>query len=355
MKPTKSQRQLKDRMKGQKTASHVVGVRAKNFDFTKTDGNNQFWSIDLLCGDFSDHDDAMTSHREVLGSCLGALLASPAARLLVKEAAKDGWMVSISDREGYDFHLDVGERQIILDDNGLSALALGRSEYFRNVLTISLIRALRDVWQEKRHGGFDDRYGPEDILMLERVRAADCDVMTVLVAWEMRSEGRGDLWRHMIGSEEGDLAMAFSGYLERDPSSAYSGNALKAAFNQWYRSEERIQACDHETLEYMDSLVRENNMGGMAFGDEKLTPVGVEVLSCLPNKTAYLQGEGREILRDPFYVGLNDHINQTHLTQILYDMRAVCVQDVPFRDSFLAEKIFPNGEFTCEESCGEIQ
>lgn len=350
MKSNQSQRQLKDRVKGVKSAGYAV-AQPQAFDLTQE--NDDFWSLDLLCSDFSQDNDVLDNYKTILSHCVGTLLASPTARLLVKEAAKEGWMISISDREGYDFHLDVAERQIVLDDNGLSALALGRSEYFRNVLTVSLVRALRDVWQEKRHGGFDEKYAPENILKLERVRAADCDVMAVLVAWEMRGEGQGDLWRHMIGSEEGDLAMAFSGHLERNPASNFSGAALQAAFNQWYRNEERVNACDHEALEYMDSLVRENP-GHNPFGNEKLTPVGLEVLSCMPDKTAYLQGHGREILGSPFYAGLNDHINQAHLTQIMYDMNVVRVQGIPFRDAYLAEKIFPNGQFTADEST-EIQ
>ena len=348
MKPSQIQRQIKDRIKGIKTISHFGADENKTFDLTDPCGNHDFWSLELLCSDFSDHSE-MTNYKDILNWCLSTLLSSPTARLLVKEAAAEGWMISISDREGYDFHLDVAERQIILDDNGLSATALGRSDYFRNVLMVSLVRALRDVWQEKRHGGFDETYGPQEILMLERVRAADCDVMSILVAWELRGEAQGDLWRHMIGSEDGDLAMAFSGHLERNPASNFSGGALRTSFNQWYQSKERVNRCDHETLEYMDSLVRECTNTN-PFGDKKLTPVGVEVLSCMPDKTAYLQGRGKEIMSDPFYAGLDEHINQTHLTQILYDIKVVRVQSVPFRDAGLASKIFPNGEFTREEN-----
>ena len=349
MKHNQIQRQVKDRIKGIKTTPCFAVDEAATFDFTNPHGAHDFWSLDLLCSDFSDSSGETNNYKNILNTCLSTLLTSPAARLLIKEAAAEGWMISISDREGYDFHLDVAERQIILDDNGLSAVALGRSEYFRNVLMVSLVRALRDVWQEKRHGGFDETYAPEDILMLERVRAADCDVMSVLVAWELRGESQGELWRHMIGSEDGDLAMAFSGHLERNPTSNFSGDALCASFDQWYQSKERVDRCDHESLEYMDSLVRECTNTN-PFGHKRLTPIGLETLSCLPDKTAYLQGRGADILSAPFYAGLNEHINQTHLTQILYDIKVIRVQGVPFRDTGLAAKIFPNGEFTREEN-----
>ena len=73
------------------------------------------------------------------------------------------------------------------------------------------------------------------------------------------------------------------------------------------------------------------------------------VLSCLPDKTAYLQEQGHEILRDPFYSGLGDPINQAHFMQILKDIKIVRVNDVPFTDAELAAKIFPNGEFTPDD------
>ena len=216
-------------------------------------------------------------------------------------------------------------------------------------MLVSLIRALRDVWQEKRHGAFDEDYGAEEVLMLERTRAADLDIMAVLVGWELRSEGHGGLWRHLIGSEDGDIAMRFSGYMERDPSSQFNGKALAEAFTQWFRDERRVNAADHETLNYLDSVIQyHEDEKALAFGNKKLTPVGIEVLSCLSDKTAYLQHRGQEILSNPLYAGLLDSINQAHFAQIIYDLRVTSVQGVPFRNAVLAEMIFPGGEFTAE-------
>ena len=283
----------------------------------------------------------------VLLWAVSQLSVSPTARSMIDEAQKGGWSIALQTLDGPDFHLDVPEKLIVLNNHSLPLDALVRSEFFKNTLLISFVRALRDVWQEKRHGAFDERYGAEDVLMLERVRAADLDVVAVLTAWELRGEGRGGLWRHLIGAEDGDIAMRFSGYLERDPSALFNGKALAEAFIQWFRDDRRVDACDHEALNYLDMVVCECE-GGAAFGQEKLTPVGVEVLSCLPDKTAYLRNQGSEILSNPLYIGLGDTINQAHFAQIIYDLRVTRVQNVPFRDSGLANKIFPNGEFTLE-------
>jgi hypothetical protein len=289
---------------------------------------------------------APDSYKDFLKESIALLGSSPSARLMIREASHLGWKLGISDRTGHDFHLDVPEKQIFLDNCGLSPAALARSGYFRHKVLISLVRALRDAWQEKRHGGFDTHYGPENILLLERVRAADCDVISMLVAWELRGEGFGDVWRHLLGSEEGDMALSYAACLEHDPASHFTGKALQAAFNQWFRSDLRVNASDHETLEYIDMVMADNPAN--PFGKHKLTPVGVEILSCLPDKTAYLRGLGRDLMAAPLYAGMNDFINQSHLMQILHDQQVIFRQGVPFRDAGLAEKIFPDGQLTLE-------
>lgn len=321
------------------------------------DSSCDSWALgDLYCKDLSKTDDVsdqmivLEDKHAVLSWAAKELSASPAARTMLGEAEKQGWSVALEPLDGQDFHLDVPEKLIVLDDQDLVVSSLGRSEYFKNALLVTFIRALRDVWQEKRHGAFDEEYGVEEVLMLERVRAADLDVMAVLVGWELRSEGLGSLWRHLIGSEDGDVAMRFSGAMEREPASQFNGKALAAAFTQWFRHEPRVDNADHETLNYVDSVVQCADQD-QVFGTKKLTPVGVEVLSCLPDRTAYLQGEGGEVLRNPLYAGLSDTINQAHFAQIVYDMRVVRVHGIPFRDQKLADMIFPDGEFTPEDEC----
>lgn len=284
---------------------------------------------------------------EIFTECFDILSLSPTANLMIKEAAAQGWSLSLANLEKHDFHLDVPEKLIVMHDSGLDADALMSAPYFKNALIISLVRALRDVWQEKRHGGFDQTYEPESILMLERVRAADCDVIAILCGWELRSEGHGDLWRHLIGSDEGDMAMVFSNHLQKDPSSLFNGKALAAAFRQWFTTEERANSCDHEALEYMDEILRESTDGN-AFGKKRAGKICAEVLSCLPDKTAYLRGQGDDILRDPAFAGLHDPINQTHFMQVMRDSQVIYVQNVAFRDEKLAALIFPNGEMTEE-------
>tara|TARA_A200000113_G_scaffold175347_1_gene160497 strand:- start:85 stop:1236 length:1152 start_codon:yes stop_codon:yes gene_type:complete len=313
------------------------------------DSVKDVWAIEDLYIDV-DFDETFVARDkyELLSWATAQLCLSPSASIMLQEAMEDGWCVGIEDLSGPDFHLDVPEKMIVLDDNGMLLSALARSEYFRNMLLVSYIRALRDVWQEKRHGGFDEEYAPENILMLERVRAADLDVLAVFCGWELRGEGHGSLWRHLIGSEDGDIAMRFSGYLERDPSSLFNGQALAAAFSQWFRDIRRVSTCEHEVMNDLDIIMAEREDADMVFGNERLTRIKLETLSCLPDRTAYLQGKGSEILADPLYAGMQSMVNQAHLMQIIHDIQVTRVQNVPFRDSNLAQKIFPNGLFTPE-------
>lgn len=288
---------------------------------------------------------AFEKHVHVL-SWLAAITAhSPTAGKLWREAEGDGWALGFADLKSGGFYLDIDKKHILLDHFTMSPSALGRSAYFRNALLLTLVRALRDIWHEARFGAFENHYNPEDVLMLERIRAADCDTVTVLAAWELRGAGFADVWRHMIGSEEGDMALMFTRFLERDPTALFDGSALAYAFRQWYADENRVDGIDHETLETLDDLFLGSG-GDMQFGQAELRMTVVESLSELPDGICYLKGLGETIISDPFFSGLNDPINQTHLFHLMYDMEVVMVNNVPFRDARLARMIFPEGELT---------
>lgn len=304
----------------------------------------QWFIADLLkedCMNQIDIDSAsILSYRQVLSACFGLITKSYSACALAKEASDKGWRIALEDLNGGEYWIDVDQKLLLLNNNALIPSSLGRSNYFRNIITVTLVKALRDIWQEKRHGGFDEQYRAEHILTMERVRSADCDVVSILVGWELRENDKPELWRHLIGSENGDLAMAFSSFMEHQSEKSSYHEALSAAFRQWYRCENRVNICDHNTLEYLDEVLNDCSEIN-PFGKKKPTKMNIEVLSCLPDKVAYLQGMGGDILSDPFYSGLDDPINQSHLLHILYDLEATIVENVPFRDADLARKIFP--------------
>ncbi len=284
---------------------------------------------------------------DIIAWAAAALAQSPEAGAIVRHAQEQNWQIGFSDLHNGGFHIDIPAKKIFIDNFSLTPAALGRSLYFRNAFLISLIRALRDVWHEDRTGSFENEYPPEQALMMERVRAADCDTFSVFVAWELRGAGNAEIWRHLLGSAEGDMAMIFVRFLERSPAALFDGTALAYVFRQWYADEERVAACDHQTLETLDDIVlalTEMGTESGCLGQKELTPAAMEFLSVLPGGICYLAGLGRTIMTDPFFAGLNDPVNQTHLYHLMYDMEVTMVNNVPFRDTKLARRIFPGGE-----------
>lgn len=318
-----------------------------------TDVNTLFpdtWPLeDLLHDIFSQNFD---SDFDVLASSLQFICRSAVASALVHDAARQGWEIGLAHLEGTEFHIDVPEGKIILNNDGLSACALARSPFYRHAVVGALLRALRDVWHERRHGGFDEKFAPEGVLMLERIRAADCEVIAALCAWEIKENGYDALWKHLIAADDGDIAEVFAATLQRHAGTPYPlHKALAAAFDQWHQGAARVTQSDHETLEYLDAVMRQYGNG--ALGRGKPQARDVEVLSCLPDRTAYLQNLGAEILRGPLYAGLSDPVNQSHFMQLAHDASATTVQGVSFRDSKLAARIFPGGEMTPDSAVSE--
>ncbi len=333
----------KERIRKPQIASNLIPI-PRNFDLT---------SGALLISDIMDPDYQNDCFNiAVLQHALFTLALSPTGNALIDDAAKERWRLKLDDLQGMEFSLDTENKTLSLDHEGLNGETLLTSEYFSNVVLIALVKGLRDIWHEKRQGAFENLFGPENILTLERVRSADCDVLSILCAWELRSEGLSHVWRFMIGSDMGDVAMVYSTYLERNPPSHFDRNALLAAFNQWFECVDRLNTCDHMTLNYIDDILMEE--GAEAFGDKVPTHICVELLSCLPDKTAYLQGMGQTILQDAQYAGLYDDVNQVHFYHIMRDMRATIVENVAFRDAELAAKIFPAHVETSESPESEL-
>jgi hypothetical protein len=286
---------------------------------------------------------AFNSGKDVLSWCSMLLEDSPLGRALLAFARKKGWRFELSDMQGVGFHMDAAARTCQIDHYALEPSVLTCSAYFRNAVLMSFARALRDIWHEERLGGFEDRLCPEDFLMLERIRSADGDIVAIFIGWELRAAGHADVWRYIIGSEEGDIAMVFSRLLEHDPAALFDGSVLASAFRQWHEDENRINSCDHDTLEYIDDYIQESQSRN-PFGKGRLSGEVLESLSCLPGGIVYLQGLGEAVLSDPFYAGLKEFVNQTHFMHILHDLKAVMAGGVAFQDHDLARKIFPENQ-----------
>lgn len=287
---------------------------------------------------------AFAQDRDILLWCAGMVAQTPTGRALLSEASASGWSLALGDLGGQGgLHLDIPSRLLVLDPYGLNAQAFGRTAHYRQDLCLMFARGLREIWHENRMGAPEPVYKPESVLTLERARAADIDTIALLCAWEMRAAGYADAWRHVLGSEQGDMAMIFTRRMEKDPSALFTGMALTQAFRQWYADDDRVNLVDRETLRMMDTHIATAPAHPL-FGQKSCDADVIHALATLPDGVAYLKDTAEAVLRDPFFCGMSDPINQTHLFQIVYDMEAVVVCNVPFRDARLARKIFPDAQ-----------
>ena len=285
---------------------------------------------------------------------LEALDASPTARSIVSFAAHRGWSLDLGEIEGGAYQLDIDAQILRINSYGLRPAATAASGYFRHTMILSLVRGLRDIWHLECRQPHYRGLSIESILLLERVRTADCDVIALLAAWELRGAGQTDIWRHLIGSPEGDMALVFGRMLEYEPGAHFSGtggasHALTNAFARWFEDPLRISACDHASLEAMDEEILEGRHKEI-YGREPVSAFFIESLSRLPDRSYYLEGYGREILKNPAFSGLDDDVNQAHFLQINRDLNSTVAGGVAFRDARLARVIFPEENALARET-----
>lgn len=270
---------------------------------------------------------------------------SEIARMLLDSAASEGWTLALDPLEDAPFHLDYTASILTLSSCGhtvetsnRSAFMCGHALFYR--LCFSLLTGLREVWHECRSERDLFAYAPDQILQLERVRYADCAVVSLAVFSQM-AEYDSQIWRHALTSDYGDMARVFD-----DVFSAYTGacdtgfyDAMNAAFDQWFACPVRISEADHAILTEVDDKLQADDM---TFGSSLyLQAYDLERLSCLPHRIAYLQNRGEELLFAPHFACLPDDVNRAHLLQITQDMTATIRHGVPFRDKALADQLFP--------------
>lgn len=265
---------------------------------------------------------------------------SPMGRALAIGARQAGWHIATDPHiaDGYD--LDFQHRVLTLPAFEQPRAIANMSQTLHG-LTLSLLRALRDIWHDGQGYGDSSDLTAEDIIRYERFITADIDAVAVLVAWQIRAAGQADFWRYTIGSMLGDMGMAFQNTMDGDPSPAAERMAAANAFHQWYAEPMRVNAIDHATLESFDIRLQNSNGVHNPFGTRRLKPIDIERLTRLPGMESYLRGLADDMLINPAFAGMNDPINQSHFMHIIRDLDTVQVGQVSFRDPDLARLIFP--------------
>ena len=281
---------------------------------------------------YNRHD--ISTFAELIHHYFGLIEQSDSASRTLDQISERGWTFQFDDLGNGGYYIDGETKTVWLDHAGLEAQALARSDYFYASSMMNILRSLRDAWQEGRWDNAIRTYHPESLLMLEKMRAADSDVIAVLFAKELQMSGCDVFMRHLLASDD-----AFLGRYFLNDDHLVKVQAA-SSFRSWFLETSRVDTTDHETLCYLDGVL-ENAGHGNPFGRNRLTPIEVVRMGCLPDGTSYLAGYGEAVLRDPIFAGLSDEINQAHYFHLIRDMEAYFVNGVPFRSPRLASKIFP--------------
>lgn len=284
---------------------------------------------------------SFASDYDVLIWALALLCESPMGRTYAFDARFEDWSIELDEVEDGRHIVDPQMRVLIMPRFVPSAAALGRSPYFRHMFLVELCRGLRSIWNHDtgvRHG-FDLTINQQ--ILWNRLLQADHDLNALSIAWEVREAGFPELWRHMIGSDLGDLAVAFSATIERHTAGIETPQIMRNLFLQWMEHDTYLNAVDHRTLERLDDQL--NSPGsGRAYGIDRISPSDVIRLTELPQDIAYLESLATLTISDPFFARMPDMVNKTHLDHILSDITAQTVVKAGFRDKDLASRIFPD-------------
>ena len=310
------------------------------------EGHVQVMSDDNLDGILeheNDHADAqyltlyrqdISSYPELINHYFDLIEYSNLAGLSLNRILDQGWEFQFDDIGNSGYYIENASRIIWLDHAGFEAEAIAASDYFYAATMLNVLRATRDAWQEGRWQNAIKTYHPEALLCLEKLRAADSDIAAVLFACELQDQGHGEFMRHLLASDDAGLARYFTGKgFDKKVQAA-------SAFRAWFLQKSRVDATDHETLCYLDTILDVAECDN-PFGRNRLTPLEIVRMGCMPDGMSYLSGYGEAVIRDPVFVGLSDPINQAHYYHLVRDMNSYTVNGVPFRSSRLAAKIFP--------------
>ncbi|GAB5390277.1 MAG: hypothetical protein Alpg2KO_32450 [Alphaproteobacteria bacterium] len=178
-----------------------------------------------------------------------------------------------------------------------------------------VIRSLRRSEQESRlFDLLEAELAPEHQLHLQRFRDADATASMIQTAWELNREGHRSAWRDLGRMDEVQPMLdAFKAALKDDRRAGRNGKAVRASFDEWFKSQARINARDAVTIADMGQ--RPNRFAGDEDASEALLASAIARLGWRPGLN-YLEMDGAEDLSSRRYFKAAGKENSTRLAQI---------------------------------------
>lgn len=277
---------------------------------------------------------------------LSVLCETRLGRDLAFDARFEDWSIEVDDIETGLHIIDPQLRILIVPRFAPSPATLARSAEDRARFLTELARGLRDIWHDMTGVREHPALTADDQILWNRLRRADHDLCALRMAWDLREQGLGGLWRQMIASPLGDLAIiAGDIWAEEEENDRRDASSLplygfSRLVREWFKAVELVNLTDSQTLDDMDARLQR---GAAVSGTEQLSASQLHLLSTLPLEGAYLAPMARTLMYAPDFRHMPDPVNEAYLRQIIEDCEMVRESPLIFSDPGLEKKIFPDG------------
>lgn len=251
------------------------------------------------------------------------------------------WSIDFADLNNADYDLDIENSILTIHNFGLSVDRLLSSHYFRPQILLALTEGLRMTRHVEWLDGALAQYHPEKILLIGRICVADTCAHKIKYAWDAKIDDDDTMWKYLLCSEQSDMAVVFIKTLEKLLSSGIEEEdamrqSMAASFNQWFASDDRVNDCDHDTLNMIDDMIA----SGQQFQSKKLQKNAIACLTIMGGeRNSYIDIHlQNDIVKNPYYAAINDDVNQLHFMQCVTDMNKIHVGGIAFHDAALASR-----------------
>jgi hypothetical protein len=186
--------------------------------------------------------------------------------------------------------------------------------------TLLLVQELRRHWQDINGAMVDPMsLHPEQAILINRAQKADLAVAIVRCAWEMKLQGRGDIWSRIENSSLYDLGRALAREALSDFRTLNNGIASSALFETWFLSERS----NHEDKIIIQKMLADYR-GYMFTSDEPCFNQAMEVIANLgeqPFGKNYLSVYAGMIVHDSLFTDVRDRSNANFLWFIKFERK----------------------------------
>jgi len=131
---------------------------------------------------------------------------------------------------------------------GENKIAINPSHSAADMAT-TLVHELRHAWQDQHEISEGPTLTPRDYILMVRATEADSEAISVLVGWELKQAGHGEVLAAHLESSYGDISRKFLNEM------AASGNlkmALRSAYDQWFAKHGRIDGYNSDGIRNME-------------------------------------------------------------------------------------------------------